>query len=197
MKLAIYIPDATYDQGGPENASEIFKRNLESEYKQKFEDVDIGAGAPWPAFQVLIDSVPILAGALVLFFSGERIEKNFGAWSRMVRKITEYFKHRPILDKNAAAILAVELLLTKPERPPKWIKLSGYRTTNTSDGDEWEDEDYSGVLPIDDIEEGEPDLQQLGGIIYWFNIESDAGRFQVCVKWDKPPQLKELPNREA
>ena len=77
MKLVICIPDPTYDQAGPENASEIFQKDIEKTYRQKFTPVDIGAGADWPAFQTIIELSPILAVPLGLFFLGEKIEKNF------------------------------------------------------------------------------------------------------------------------
>ncbi|MDJ0858813.1 MAG: hypothetical protein QNJ03_07030 [Dinoroseobacter sp.] len=77
-------------------------------YSNAFE-VDVGAGADWPAvvYEVLNSAIPWAVVATV-FFSGERVERNLAAWKRMASSLLSLIPKRGFTGANGAALLALD-----------------------------------------------------------------------------------------
>jgi hypothetical protein len=183
MRLAIYIPDETYGKDGEsEAATEKFKVQLENEYNQDLTYVDIGAGASWPVFLAYftLDPWPFLAAAIALFFAGDSVNSNLDAWPKVANRIAKYFKHNPVLEREAAAFLAVEAVMKELGGLPRSVELKGYKTTNQwkpLGRQDFDDVQFDGI----EIEAQPHDPRQLDGLIYWFHIESEGRSFRVSV----------------
>ncbi len=77
-------------------------------YSSAFE-IDVGAGADWPAvvYEVLDKLIPFSAIAAA-FFYGDRIEKSALAWKRICASFLSCIPTGGFTDANGAALLALE-----------------------------------------------------------------------------------------
>lgn len=177
-RLAIYIPDATYDSGDNWEAdSENFRKGLEAEYGQKFEYDDIGAGASWPAFITFLETSPIIIDALAVFFGGAKIQSSLASWQKMFQTIMRFAKHSPLLTKEAAAILAIAKVTETLGGLPRSFVLLGFRTTHYFDRI---DSNNLNDVTIENIQEL-PTSLGMDGVVYWFDIESEEKVFRISV----------------
>jgi hypothetical protein len=88
-------------------------------------EVNVGAGADWPAvaYEVLEKLIPFSAIAAA-FFYGDRIEKSALAWKRMATALLSCIRPGGFTDANGAALLALEQVFEKVGCTD--VKLLGY-----------------------------------------------------------------------
>lgn len=156
-------------------ASRAFLGRIEAEFGSEFEEVNVGSGADLPAFVTVITEniVPLLPWLMAVFFSGKPIVENLGAWRTIYEKIRPYFTRITLLNRNGAAVLAVEAVFEDMGGTPKTVVLRGYKP-------EYPHGDDEGVEPPEGIENPSPTLN-LSMIKHVFQIEADGVAFVVTV----------------
>lgn len=179
-QLLLAVVDETYgatSDNGWEAAREEFRRPLECDFCQTFEDGDIGPGASLPAFSTLLETNLIVPGWLLIvaaFFLGEPLNKNLNGWVEMAANVRRFFKRPTYLGRQGAAVLAVDTVFEAMGGLPKSIRLIGYRTLHIGDPED--------LLPAPtDIAEP-PDTLCLGFIRHVFELEADGRHFRVVVE---------------
>ena len=116
-EILVCIVDDSYGKPSDldeEQQYEWYKAQLEKEFSQKFEEVDVAPGYSLPAFativQIATEYWPVLVAT---FFLAKPVSENLEAWRNAANSIKKYFS-RPdvVLGRNPAAALAVEAVLT-------------------------------------------------------------------------------------
>lgn len=180
--ILLAVVDETYgmSQGDAwDRDREAFRLNLEEEHRLPFEDGNIGPGADLPAFITLIQSdvhVPLWVLLSSMFFLGEPLTKNFDAWRKMGQKIRSLLTRPTYLNRQGAAVLAVDALFHINRGSPKSLRLIGYRVDHIG-----EEAALTGSRIRTEIMEA-PDTLYLGYIRHVFEIEADGVQFRVSVK---------------
>jgi hypothetical protein len=188
-EVLIYVVDESYDRIGeyvnwddfPDEAaatnaaSQKFLERIKAEFGSEFEDVNVGPGADVPAFVTAITEniIPLLPWLMAIFFSGKPIVDNLGAWRTIYEKIRPFFTRDTLLNRNGAAVLAVEAVFEEMGGTPKTVVLRGYKAEYRHD------DDQSTELP-EHIEEPSPTLN-INMIKHVFQIEADGVTFVVKV----------------
>lgn len=158
-----------------EAASKLFLRKIEAEFGAEFEEANVGPGADLPAFVTAITSniIPLIPWLMAIFFSGKPIVDNLDAWRTIYEKIRPYFARTTLLNRNGAAVLAVEAVFEEMGGTPKIVILRGYRA-------EYRHVDDDVIEPPDGIDDPSSTLN-LSMVLHVFQIEADGVSFVVVV----------------
>lgn len=161
-----------------EAASKIFLSRIRSEFDADFEEANIGPGADLPAFVTVIASnvVPLIPWLMAVFFSGKPIVDNIEAWRTILSKIRPFFRRTIVLNRNGAAVLAMDAVFQDMGGIPKKVVLHGYRPGSRYD-------DTKLVAPTE-INDPIPTLN-LSMVKHVFHIEADGVSFVVAVDGSK------------
>lgn len=179
--ILIAIVDETYgksDEGDWEKDREQFRLSLECEFGRRFEDGNIGPGADFPVFITLLQttvSVPLWQVVAAAFFLGKPLKDNFDAWREIGTRVRSYFKRPTFLNRQGAAVIAVEAVFDAMGGIPKTLRLLSYRTSHIS-----EPEDLSLMERATEIADP-PATLYLGFVKHVFEIEADGALFRVSV----------------
>lgn len=192
-EILIFVVDENYDRIGEyvncedyadeaaatDAASRAFLLGLKAEFGSEFQEVNVGPGADVPAFfTVISDNVlPLLPWLMAMFFSGKPIVDNLGAWRTIYEKIRPYLRRNTLLNRNGAAVLAVEAVFADLGGTPKTLVLRVYKSEDRHADDESFD------LP-EGIEEPCSTLN-LSSIKHVFQIDADGVSFVVTVDGTK------------
>lgn len=177
-EILVCIVDDSYGQPselGEEQQYELFKAQIEKEFSQAFEEVDVAPGYSIPAFativQVLSDFWPLLVAT---FFLAKPVSENLEVWGIVAQRIRKYFS-RPdvVLGRNAAAALAVEAIFEDMGGVPRTLVCSQYFWRDRR----FEKEDFSNGHVI---QEG-PRTEYLSMAIHIFRVRADGIEFEVRV----------------
>ncbi|HQR90103.1 MAG: hypothetical protein B7Z44_05275 [Caulobacter sp. 12-67-6] len=179
--LLIAIVDETYgvsDDDDWTQAREVFRLNLEKEFGLPFEEANIGPGADLPAFVTLLQTsqTSVLALLIALFFGGKPIKESLTAWRDMARKLLSFFPRRIFLNRQGAAVLAIDAVMEAMGGLPKSIRLLSYRNRHVH-----EDENLATIEASTEIAEP-PATLYLGYVRHVFDIEADGVLFRVGVE---------------
>lgn len=170
--------DYADESAATEAASKIFLTRIKSEFDADFEEANIGPGADLPAFVTVIASnvVPLIPWLMAVFFSGKPIVDNIEAWRTLLSKIRPYFSRTVVLNRNGAAVLAMDAVFEDMDGIPKEVVLHGYKPDYRYD-------DAELVAPTE-IEDPMPTLN-LSKVKHVFHIEADGVSFVVAVDGTK------------
>jgi hypothetical protein len=113
---------------------------------------------------------------MAVFFSGKPILDNTEAWRTIHRKIKPFFRRTVVLNRNGAAVLAMEAVFKDMGGIPKKVMLHGYKP-------DYRHDDADLVVPTE-IEDTMPTLN-LSMVKHVFHIEADGTSFVVAVDGTK------------
>lgn len=122
--MQLIFGDPYYDTDGYEENPTRYLTELEVKLKEFDENVilkesDIGHGADYPTVTAILDIInimkehPFISTADVLFFNGERINKNIDGWLGILKKINLLIeKIKPYrIDEHAALVVALNKII--------------------------------------------------------------------------------------
>jgi hypothetical protein len=191
-EVLIFVVDESYDRineyvnwddyadewAATEAAREIFLEHIRAEFDAEFEEANIGSGADLPAFVTFIGSniVPLTPWLMAIFFSGKPIIDNIEAWRTLLGKIRPFFSRTVVLNRNGAAVLAMNAVFEDMGGIPKQVVLHGY-----TPGFQYEDAD---LLVPQEIEDPMPTLN-LSMVKHFYHIEADGISYVVAVEGTK------------
>ncbi|AUQ65714.1 hypothetical protein [Phaeobacter inhibens] len=191
-EILIFVVDESYDrideyvnwddyadeEAATEAASKMFLSRVKSEFDVDFEEANIGPGADLPAFVTVIASnvAPLIPWLMAVFFTGKPIIDNIEAWRTILSKIRPFFRRTVVLNRNGAAVLAMDAVFENMGGIPKKVVLHGYKPDYSYD-------DAELVAPME-IEDPMPTLN-LSMIKHVFHIEADGVSFVVAVDGTK------------
>jgi hypothetical protein len=191
-EILIFVVDESYDRineyvnwddytdewAATEAASEIFLERIRAEFDAEFDEANIGPGADLPAFVTFIGSniVPLTPWLMAIFFSGKPIIENIEAWRTLLGKIRPFFSRTVVLNRNGAAVLAMDAIFEDMGGIPKQVVLHGY-----TPGYRYDAADL--VVP-QEIEDPMPTLN-LSMVKHVFHIEADGMSYVVAVEGAK------------
>ncbi len=181
-EIQIAVIDPTYlddDGDNVEERSEAFRRALEDEYGVDFIDGDIGPSASIAAFITFVAANWEFIGpaALAVFFGGKRVEDSWNWWASKAQMILSFSKKQSIsVNRNGAAILAVEAIKNEIGKEPDALKLLSYGIGHMGEADDLES------FRIDQVVDGPTDTLFLGFTKHVLEIEADGQRFRVGVE---------------
>jgi hypothetical protein len=177
-KIAIYIPDRAWGYGHPltyERDSKKFKKELENQHKQKLHLDNIGPGADWPAYVAWVSVPGVSAAALYIFFKGKDIKENIEAWKEIFESIRPFLIHQPVVNRDGAAVIAIERISLMTGQIKENIRLIGYEPIHM--GEDLNQYDFAALLSIQEA----PQALYLGVLFHAFQIEVDGRRFGVLI----------------
>ncbi len=178
-EIVVAIIDETY--GGDERTYEYdsrqYKISLLQEFAHDFEDSNVGPGADIPAFVTVVreNVLPLLPWLMAVFFSGKPILDNLGAWQQIFFSVRRFFSRPLVLNRNGAAVIAVEAVFKEMGGTPRSLLLKSYRPVGI-----WEVGDFNKLSGLGLIENGPPILN-LGRVFHLFEIEADGIGFLVGI----------------
>ncbi|WP_299825338.1 TIR domain-containing protein [uncultured Roseobacter sp.] len=191
-EVLIFVIDESYDRideyvnwddyadewAATDAASKIFLSRIKSEFDAEFDEANIGPGADLPAFVTVIASnvVPLIPWLMAVFFSGKPIVDNIEAWRTILSKVKPFFRRTVVLNRNGAAVLAMDAVFEDMGGMPKKVILHGYKPDYRYD-------DAQLVAPTE-IEDPVPTLN-LSMVKHVFHIEADGVSFVVAVDGSK------------
>ncbi|EAQ26595.1 hypothetical protein [Roseovarius sp. 217] len=130
QRISEYVDWSDYadEWGATEAASEIFLERISAEFDAEFEEANIGPGADLPAFVTFISSniFPLIPWMMAIFFTGKPIIDNIEAWRTLFGKIRPFFSRTVVLNRNGAAVLAMDAIFEDMGGIPKQVRLHGY-----------------------------------------------------------------------
>ncbi|NVD45110.1 hypothetical protein [Qipengyuania atrilutea] len=178
--IQVAVVDETYfsDEEDWEERREKFRLDLENEFGFQFEDADVGPSASLPAFVTFIAENWEWIGpsALAIFFGGKRVEDSWNWWVTKAKMLRRLGKKKQIkLNRNGAAIIAVEAVMHELSATPSGLKLLRYGIAHMSEADDLKSFD------VENEKEGPTDTLYLGFINHVFEIEADGNVFRVRV----------------
>lgn len=190
-EILVFVVDESYDRideyvnwddyadewAATEAASEIFLGRIRAEFDAEFEEANIGPGADLPAFVTVVASniVPLIPWLMAIFFSGKPIVDNIEAWRTLLGRIRPFFSRTVVLNRNGAAVLAMDAVFEDMGGIPKQVILHGYKPRYRYDDDL--------ISPIE-IEDPMPTLN-LSIVKHVFSIEADGISYVVAVEGTK------------
>ncbi len=113
---------------------------------------------------------------MAVFFSGKPMVDNIEAWRTILRKIRPFFRRTIVLNRNGAAVLAMDAVFEDMGGIPKRVVLHGYKPDYRYD-------DAELVVPTE-IEDSMPTLD-LSMVKHVFHIEADGVLFVASVDGTK------------
>ena len=160
-----------------EAASKKFLDRIKTEFDADFEEVNVGPGADLPAFVTVIASnvVPLIPWLMAIFFSGKPIVENIDAWRTLLSKIRPFFRRTVVLNRNGAAVLAMDAVFQDMGGIPKKVVLHGYKPGHRYDTE---------LVTPTGIDDPMPTLN-LSQLKHVFHIEADGVSFVVEVDGTK------------
>lgn len=179
--ILLAVVDETYGKSSDEaweSRREQFREELEQEFGLRFEDGNIGPGADLPAFLTLLSAnihVPAWLLIASIFFAGKPVSENLEVWHKLAKKLRTFFKRPVYLNRQGAAVIAIEALIETLGHMPTSMRLLSYRPIHIS-----EEEDLAGMIRSHHIAEPLPTIY-LGFIRHVFEVEVDAVQFRVGV----------------
>ncbi|WP_227287905.1 hypothetical protein [Boseongicola sp. H5] len=190
-EVLIFVVDESYDRideyvnwddyadewAATEAASEIFLERIRAEFDAEFDEANIGPGADLPAFVTVIASsiVPLIPWLMAIFFSGKPIVDNIDAWRTLLGKIRPFVSRTVVLNRNGAAVLAMDAVFEDIGGIPKQVILHGYKPGYRYDDD---------LIAPQEIEDPMPTLN-LSMVKHVFHIEADGISYVVAVDGTK------------
>ncbi|MBX7535022.1 hypothetical protein K3175_05050 [Qipengyuania sp. GH1] len=152
--------------------------DLENEFGLQFEDADVGPSASLPAFVMFITANWEWVGpsALAIFFGGKRVEDSWNWWvakAKIIKRVAD--KKQIKLNRNGAAILAVNAVMRDFSDTPLEIKLLRYGVAHMGEPDNLK------AFEIENEIKGSTDTLYLGFIKHIFEIEADGNVFRAQV----------------
>ena len=188
--ILIAIVDQTYgisDDDNWERDREKFRLSLEHEFGLRFEDGNVGPSADLPAFITLLQAkkrVPVWVLLCGLFFMGKPLVENFQAWREIGEQLHPLLKRPAYLNRQGAAVIAVEAVVGELGHDPERLQLRGYRFFHVPElGD-------LGELRCDSQIADAPPTLFLGFIVHVFEIEADGIAFRVTVEGPRATILR-------
>lgn len=109
---------------------------------------------------------------MAMFFSGKPIIDNIEAWRAILGKIRPFFSRTVVLNRNGAAVLAMDAVFEDMGGIPKTVVLRGYRPAYRYD--------ETKLGAPQEIEEPAPTLD-LSMVKHVFHIEADGISYVVAV----------------
>jgi hypothetical protein len=187
-EVLIFVVDESYDRideyvnwddyadewAAKEAASKIFLERIRAEFDVEFEEANIGPGSDLPAFVTAIASniVPLIPWLMAVFFSVKHIVDNIEAWRSLLGRIRPFFSRTVVLNRNGAAVLAMDAVFEDMGGIPKQMILHGYKP-----GYRYDDAD---LIAPQEIEGPMPTLN-LSMVKHVFHIEADGISYFVAV----------------
>ena len=169
------------------DASQKFLEVISKEFSTDFEEVDIGPGASIPAFLTLLAESSILkvvGAAFGIFLMGKPINDNLEAWSKLAQKIKRFSTRNVCLNRNGAAVVAVDAAIKYIGELPRSVKLLGYSATP------YDASDYLVNMEVlEDISKSIDNLY-IGTTVHIFDLEIDHMKLRVLINGDKSRIVK-------
>lgn len=171
-----YIDVSLYEDelGFTSAASEKYRQGLVAEFNADFEVVNVGPGFDVPAFVTAVsdNALPLIPWLMAIFFSGKPMVENVEAWRTVYARMKCFFGRSVVLNRQGAAVIAVEAVLDELGGLPKRITLKSYRRGLLDD----EADFYVG--DAEQIQDAPPTLD-LALVMHVFEIEADSVTFVV------------------
>jgi len=191
-EVLIFVVDESFDRvdeyvnsddyadewAATEAASGVCLERIRAEFTAEFEEVNIGPGADLPAFVTVIASniVPLIPWLMAIFFSGKPIVDNIEAWRTILAKIRPFFSRTVLLNRNGAAVLAMDAVFEDMGGIPKKVVLHGYKPDfRYNDADLVAPQEIEGPMPT----------LNLSMVKHVFQIEADGISYVVAVDGTK------------
>ncbi len=182
-EVYICVLDETYDVDCGTYKQEAEERQkfvelISNEFRSDFVEVNIGPGADLPAFLTLLSEhylVSVIGTVLAVFLSGKPIVDNLEAWPKLAAKIKKFFTRNVYLNRNGAAVIAIDAIFEHMHGIPKSIKLLGYRSAPYADSAL-----LSNLTLLAEISNSVETLY-IGATNHIFDIEADGVPFRVSV----------------
>lgn len=180
-EIQVAIVDETYfadEEDGWEARSEKVRQELEREFGLTFEEADIGPSVSLPAFVTFLTAnwEWLSGAAFAIFFDGKRIEDSWRWWVDKAKMLRSFGKQKQVkLNRNGAAILAVEGVLKSLHDTPSELKMLRYAIATMADEDDLKGFQF-GHPP-----DGPVDTLFLGFTKHIFEIQADEKLFRVGV----------------
>lgn len=178
-EIVIAIIDETYRRNEEtyETESQLYLKSLRDEFNEDFEESNVGPGADIPAFVTVLTEnlLPLLPWLAAVFFSGKPLIDNIDAWRSIATRVRKYFSRPTVLNRNGAAAIAIESVMTDLGGTPRFIRLKSYRPAGI-----WEIEDFHKLSEFAEISDS-PEVIQLGLVFHVFQIEADSVDFLVGI----------------
>ncbi|MEO9824207.1 MAG: hypothetical protein ABJF50_07305 [Paracoccaceae bacterium] len=169
---------------GEEEEYDWFKNQLEADFSQSFDEVDVAPGYSLPAFATFIQNVSeYWPFVIATFFLAKPVSENTEVWLKAAKGIKHYFSRSDVvLGRNAAAALAVEAICEDLDGIPRTIECHHYQ---------WRDRRFAELSTGSDdeaIQDG-PRTEYLSMAIHKFKIRADGVEFEADVE-GKSVQLR-------
>lgn len=178
--IQIAVVDETYFEDGDnwDDRREQFRLDLEREYGVSFQEGDVGPSVSLPAFITFLADNAEAIGAAVLatFYAGKNLEDSWNWWVGKAKLLSGYRKRSIRLNRNGAAILAVEAVMKERGDTPATLKMLGYGIGNMGEADDL------AAFDIGDTPSGTTDTLFLAFIRHVFDIEADGQVYRVGVE---------------
>lgn len=179
--ILVAVIDETYGRADSDDdwdiAREAFRLELEAEFDLPFEDADIGPGASFPAFATLIAGAVAIGGGIgSVLMAGKTIEDGIDAYLRLATRIRKLFTRRTYVNRNGAAVLAIEAVAKEVQGLPRSIKILGYAVQSLAEPDEPSD-----LEPLTEVADAVGTIY-LGMVRHIFDIEANGARYRVSVQ---------------
>lgn len=177
--ILVAVVDERYGRSEDEDwvrEREVYRRGLEEEFGQRFEDGNIGPGADLPAFLTLIQSnieVPAWLIVASIFFAGKPISDNLDVWAKLGKRIRRFFTRPVYLNRYGAAVVAIEAVIETLGHPPESLQLLSYRVLHVG-----EEDDLSKMVRSNEIADPLATLY-LGFIRHVFEVKADGVLFRI------------------
>jgi hypothetical protein len=188
--ILIAVVDETYgtsEDHNWEHDREQFRLSLEREFGLRFEDGNVGPGADLPAFITLLQTdshVPVWVLVSSLFFAGKPLLDNIEAWPKLAKKLLPFLKRPAYLNRQGAALIAMDAVFGALGRKPETLRLLSYRTVHAG-----EPKDLAAMERNNEISDPLPTLH-LGFVRHIFEVEADGAQFRVSVDGREPEVLR-------
>jgi hypothetical protein len=135
--IRIYFIDPTYGGDFPFRTSNgkitNYRKFLEEKYERKFKYENLGAGADLPSYFTTLKDWPYVIAAVAVFFSGKLLKDNIEAWIALAKSLRGYFKQRPIVEREAAALRAVDKIVSTKKLKLREFRLIAYSRAHIGD----------------------------------------------------------------
>lgn len=177
--ILVAVIDETYGDSSDDDwliAREEFRQKLEAEFGLSFSDANIGPGADLPVFAALITPLALpVSVAFAVLVAGKPIKEGLDNWLAMAEQLRKLFRRQVYLNRNGAAVLALQAVTKEYRALPRSILLVGYKVQHVMDPD-----DLAALDPLTEIADP-PGTIYLGALrhIFEFNVDDTVFRASV------------------
>ena len=183
--MKVFISDSKWNPAsGP---SEEFRRELEKEYGQGFSVTSIGSGAAETAWFTEIATNPLVQQSVNVFFAGGAIGSAAAGWLWLYSRIERFFRHGPVVDREAAAVLLYKAIVDRMGGLPKAYQLKGFAIEHRL---RYADPSNPPKPDPPEIIEKAPERVERA-MIYVFHVAADGCEFVASVDGSKVKFLEE------